>query len=950
MAKHQEQRPAGAAIPQDKVLPQNVDAEEGLLCSILLDNSVLLDVLEILSAEDFYRPKHQKIFAAVTDLFERNEPVDLITLSNLLEEKNQLEEIGGAAFLASLLDEVPAAVNAPHYARIIHDKASLRMLIIKSNAIARRCFEDGGDVDDVIDFAENAVFEISKHKTSKAFHPISQIIERNIDTLEERQGNKAVVTGVPTGFTQLDNLTAGLQPSDLIILAARPSMGKCCASSTEILLEDGSIATIEEICRRRDASVYTLGESWRFSPVNPSAFIDDGKKPVFRVITGLGRCVETTLSHPFLTIQGWKPLSELAPGDVIAVPRRLDVFGTESLRDCEIKLLGYLIGDGNLTGACPRFSNENQRVLDEFLECAAAFGGCKTVLSTPMNRSPSIRVSSADAAENRSAYGKMLAEKIGFMGLSQRQFAAIIGVSAASVSNWVNGKCAPSPDIFDLIARNEGLPDKAQHWEYPAIAKNSRNPLTLWLASLGLYGKDAHEKFVPASVFKLVRPQIAVFINRLFATDGWICTLNSGQVQLGYVSVSEQLIRQIQHLLLRFGIIGKLKHRSVTYMDQRRSAWQIDITEARSIKRFCSEIGIFGKEEQVEKALQALTAKKYQTNVDLIPREIWHRLAEAKGDASWADLGRRAGIKGYSNMHIGKRSVSRSRLRELAAACGDEELIRLAESDVYWDRIVSIESAGPKRVYDLTIPKTHNFVANDICVHNTAFALNMARNAALEANVPVAMFSLEMSKEQLSMRLLCCEARIDSSRLRSGYFSREDWARLTDAADVLSESPIYIDDSPDVSAMEIRAKSRRLKMEKDLGMVIIDYLQLMKGRHGVERRELEISEISRSLKALAKEIEVPVLALSQLNRKLEERSDKRPQLADLRESGALEQDADVVAFIYRDEVYNKDENNPNRGKAEIILAKQRNGPIGTVPLTFINAYTRFENPAPDHMV
>lgn len=459
MAKHQERRPtAGAAIPQDKVLPQNVDAEEGLLCSILLDNSVLLDVLEILTAEDFYRPKHQKIFTAVAELFEKNEPVDLITLSNLLEEKHQLEEIGGAAFLASLLDEVPAAVNAAHYARIIHDKASLRMLIIKSNAIARRCFEDSGDVDDVIDFAENAVFEISKHKISKSFFPISQIIEGNIDALEERQGNKALITGVPTGFSQLDTLTAGLQPSDLIIVAARPSMGK------------------------------------------------------------------------------------------------------------------------------------------------------------------------------------------------------------------------------------------------------------------------------------------------------------------------------------------------------------------------------------------------------------------------------------------------------------------------------------------------------------TSFALNIARNAALEANIPVAVFSLEMSKEQLSMRLLCCEARIDSSRLRSGFFSREDWARLTDAADVLSESPIFIDDSPDVSAMEIRAKARRLKMEKNLGLVIIDYIQLMKGRSSAERRDLEISEISRSLKSLAKELQAPVMALSQLNRKLEERSDKRPMLSDLRESGALEQDADVVAFIYRDEVYNKDENNPNRGKAEVILAKQRNGPIGAVPLTFINAYTRFENPAPDHMV
>jgi replicative DNA helicase len=189
---------------------------------------------------------------------------------------------------------------------------------------------------------------------------------------------------------------------------------------------------------------------------------------------------------------------------------------------------------------------------------------------------------------------------------------------------------------------------------------------------------------------------------------------------------------------------------------------------------------------------------------------------------------------------------------------------------------------------------------------------------------------------------------MDSSRLRTGFLSDNDLAALTDAADVLSRAPIYIDDTADISAMEIRAKARRLKMEKNLGLIVIDYVQLMKSRQNSERRDLEISEISRSLKALAKELNLPVVALSQLNRKLEERSDKRPQLSDLRESGALEQDADLVAFIYRDEVYNKDPNNPHRGKAEIILAKHRNGPTGTVLLTFLNAYTRFENPAFGH--
>jgi len=433
--------------------PQNTEAEASILSAILIDDSILLDVLELLSPEDFYKSTHKYIFAGMSKLFARNEPIDLVTLTNLLREQKHLEKIGGATYLASLVDSVPLAVNAQHYARIVRDKAALRLLIKKSNDITKRCFEDGGDVDGVIDFAESAIFEISGEKNKQAFYSLGQIIETNIDALEERQGNKSLLTGVPTGFTSFDNLTSGCQNSDLIIIAARPSMGK------------------------------------------------------------------------------------------------------------------------------------------------------------------------------------------------------------------------------------------------------------------------------------------------------------------------------------------------------------------------------------------------------------------------------------------------------------------------------------------------------------TALALNIARNAAIDANIPVGFFSLEMSKEQLSMRMLCAEARIDSSRLRGGFFTREDWVHLTDAASTLSEAPIYIDDSPDISAMSIRAKSRRLKLDKNIGMIFIDYLQLMRGPTTAERRDLEISEISRSLKALAKEINIPVVALSQLNRKLEERSDKRPQLSDLRESGALEQDADVVAFIYRDEIYNRDENNPQKGKAEIIIAKQRNGPVGVVQLTFLGTYTRFENMA-----
>lgn len=223
----------------------------------------------------------------------------------------------------------------------------------------------------------------------------------------------------------------------------------------------------------------------------------------------------------------------------------------------------------------------------------------------------------------------------------------------------------------------------------------------------------------------------------------------------------------------------------------------------------------------------------------------------------------------------------------------------------------------------------------------TAFSLNIAQHVGVNMKEPVAVFSLEMSKEQLAFRMLCSEAMVDSNNIRKGFIRKDDWHKLTSAAGKLAESPIFIDDSSAISVLEMRAKARRLKVEHGLSLIIVDYLQLMRGRGNAERREQEISEISRSLKGLAKELRVPVIALSQLNRGVETRTgNKKPTLADLRESGAIEQDADVIIFLYRDEVYNRDSND-NKGKAEIIIAKQRNGPTGTILLSFISQCTRF---------
>ena len=232
-------------------------------------------------------------------------------------------------------------------------------------------------------------------------------------------------------------------------------------------------------------------------------------------------------------------------------------------------------------------------------------------------------------------------------------------------------------------------------------------------------------------------------------------------------------------------------------------------------------------------------------------------------------------------------------------------------------------------------------VAGRPSMGKSAWVTCVCENVAIETNKPVAFFSLEMSKESLVQRMLCSTARVDAQRVRTGYLSHEDWPHLTRAAGKLSEAPIYIDDTPGQSVLEIRAKARRLKMRHDIQLIVIDYLQLMVGSGRSESRQQEISEISRGLKALARELRVPLIAISQLSRAVESRTGNRPQLSDLRESGAIEQDADVVVFLFREEYYNPTEENLNR--AEVIIAKQRNGPVGTVDLAFVKHLTRFEN-------
>jgi replicative DNA helicase len=872
-----------AATPDsfaDRSAPYSAEAELAVLGGMLIDGDALTRAIEVVDDTMFYREGNRRAFRAMRKIFERGDVIDAVTLAEELRSAGDLEAAGGLQFIASILDAVPTAANIEYHAKIVREKAVLRRLIEAATLTIQETYAHQGEVEELLDRAESRIFQVAQTHERKGFVWIKELLWPAMERIELLSQNSSAVTGVPTGFYDLDEMTAGFQKGDLVIVAARPSMGKCLSHDAEIVLEDGSVSTIEQVYRRRAARLLTLGADWKLGITEPSAFVDDGVKPVFRVTTRLGRRVETTLTHPFLTVDGWKPLSQVPVGSHVAVPRVIPVFGSAAMRDCEVKLLGYLLGDGGLTGTNPRFTNSDPRLREEFAEAVAEFGGVTvTEEDSRGTRTPclSVRRDAAAVAAARSAVSAAVADAIPRTRGAGRRLAAALGVSPAAVSGWARGRDAPG-------ARNRRALSAALSLDVAGDPLLERNPLTAWLESHGVWGRAAAAKEIPACVFALPRRQVALFLNRLFATDGWATVLASGQAQLGYASASERLARQVQHLLLRFGIVASLRERAVKYRDGRRRCWQLDLTDARAIGTFAAEVGIFGKEEALARVASAVAAKRYQTNRDLVPREVWERIAEAKGAESWSALGRRAGIAGWSNLHVGERALSRDRLAAFAAALGDRDLAELAASDVYWDEVVSIEPLGPRQVYDLTIPGTHNFVADDVCVHNTAFTLNIAQHAAIAEGKCVAFFSLEMSKDALVQRLLTAEARVDAGRVRTGRLRDDDYPRLATAAGLLNTAPIFIDDTPGISVLEMRAKARRLKADReDLSMIVVDYLQLMQGNVKSENRQQEVSEISRGLKALAKELDVPVVALSQLSRAVESRPDKRPMLSDLRE-------------------------------------------------------------------
>lgn len=878
-------------VSRERLTPQSLEAEQSTIGAMLMERDAVARAVELLTADDFYRELHKKIYKAVLKLFDKGEPIDIVTVAEELRRNGQLDDVGGGEYLSALIEACPSSANIDAYARVVSEKSVLRQLVKASDEIAGWAYADGTEeVSQLVDKSEKRIFEIGQKRLRAGFTHIKPLLMTAYDQIERQFQHRGEATGISTGFVDLDDITSGLQPTDLVILAARPSMGKCCHENVTIVdPQTGALVTIKEMVARQQREVLNLSQGGKLQTSQVSDWIDSGVKPVWRVTTRLGRHVEVTGHHPFLTIHGWQPLHDLKVGDKIAVPRSVPVFGSDaSISPEKVRLLAYLIAEGGISGNTVNFTNADPAIVEDFARCAQhAFPGCSVA------------------------------------------------------------RCGQS--ITYRIRKIEG---------------QRLNAAKIWLQELGLMGKLAKEKFVPSCVWTMDKPRLAEFLRVLFSCDATIYQLGN-YPRIEFTVASKRLAEDVQHALLRFGVIAKLWAKKSKFKEKTFESWRVEITDPGSVLTYQTEIGWVGEKmgRLTDEVFSGRALPKRASNTGHVSSEVWEhiRFVCKRRGLTLVELARRAkettsqGKLGGFNPHC-RRGLPAHRLRAYAEVLQDPKLLRASSPDIYWDEIVSIEPLGEHQVYDLTVPDGSNFIAQDICVHNTALCLNIAHHIALKERQPVAVFSLEMSKEQLVQRLICSEASIKSQDLRRGKVQDSDWHRITNAVNNLYQAPIFIDDQPGQGTFEMRAKARRLTAEHgQLGLIVVDYLQLAHSSGKSENRVQEISEIARAFKSMARELKCPLIALSQLSRAVEQREDKRPMLSDLRESGSIEAEADVVAFIYRPSYYKRKalmkdgqpdpnaEPDPDEGLAEVIIGKQRNGPVGTIRLGFQPEYARFTN-------
>jgi replicative DNA helicase len=818
--------PPGGGNGFDRQPPQDLTAEQSVLGGMMLSKDAIADVVEVLRPGDFYRPAHQLVYDCVLDLYSRGEPADAVTVAAELDRRGEIRRVGGAPYLHTLIATVPTAANASYYAEIVAEKATLRRLVDAGTRIVQLGYAgaEGADINEIVDRAQSSIYEVTERRTTEDYVALEELLQPTMDEIDAIASRGGTSLGVPTGFADFEAVTNGLHPGQMIIIAARPGIGKALSLDTPLPTPTGwtTMGTVQ-------VGDYLIGADGHPTQVVAATDVMHDR-PCYEVEFSDGTVIVADAEHQWLTETraSRRSARQAASGrnryktqrTFAAVRTTSQIAATLRCETADRRL------NHSVNNASPLDLPERELLLPPYTLGVWLGDG----------HSASARFTTADPEI------VWHIEDEGLTVVPRSDLRYSLQLSTTPVEERECPDCEGPSSGFALCQSC-----RDHHGTVGAI-----------LRTLGVLDN----KRIPADYLRASEGQRRALLAGLLDSDGTVTS--TGAVQ--FAVTNRQLAEDTYELIVSLGYRGTITTKRVN-----------------------------GRTEQSSTAYSIT----FSTQDDVFRLERKRLLHKERN-----------------------RAKNRARV-------GSRYIVDVRSAPSTPVRCVQVDNAD------------HLYLAGRAMVptHNSTLGLDFARSCSITHRMTSVIFSLEMSRTEIVMRMLSAEAKIRLQDMRGGRMTDDDWTRLARRMSEISEAPLFVDDSPNMTMMEIRAKARRLSQRHDLKLIVVDYMQLMSSGKRVESRQQEVSEFSRQLKLLAKELEVPVIAISQLNRGPEQRTDKRPMLADLRESGSLEQDADMVILIHRPDAFERDD--PRAGEADLILAKHRAGPTATITVAHQLHYSRF---------